>query len=100
MKENSPTGRSAGTDFTGCRFHPGRPAVVRCNKYAYHYCQECVDACDACTDPNLYCQYRTQCFIWEMCRGEIKRRRKEAACEGPPPDAVDLKKHSPDPSGE
>lgn len=72
------------TEPTGCRFHPERPAVVRCNKYEYHYCRECVEACDACTDPNLFCQHRTQCFIWEVCRGEIKRRRRDAACAGPP----------------
>lgn len=86
MPMDAQEARDAGQEFTGCRFHPDRPAMVRCNKYEYSYCQECVESCDACTDPNLYCQHRNQCFIWEVCRREIKRRRKEGACPGPAPE--------------
>lgn len=86
-------------DFTGCRFHPDRPAVVRCNKYEYSYCEECVESCDACTDPELYCQHRTQCFIWEVCRGEIKRRRRDATCAGLPPGKIEPTTDSPAHSG-
>ncbi|MEJ5364942.1 MAG: hypothetical protein WHS86_07575 [Desulfosoma sp.] len=63
---------------SSCRFHPEREAVVRCEKFEYGYCQECVDACQACTDPELYCRHRTACIIWELCRREVKRRRREA----------------------
>jgi len=80
MTEGTARPKPEQPDFTGCRFHPDRPALVRCNKYEYSYCEECVESCNACTDPELYCQHRTQCFIWEMCRSEIKRRRKEGAC--------------------
>ncbi|MBC7358093.1 MAG: hypothetical protein H5U10_06115 [Desulfacinum sp.] len=65
-----------------CRFHPEREAVVRCEKYLYGYCQECVDACDACTDPELYCRHRQACMIWELCRREIKKRRRAACADG------------------
>ncbi|MCU0587767.1 MAG: hypothetical protein MUF52_06385 [Syntrophobacteraceae bacterium] len=80
MTEEKRQSQEAPAEFTGCRFHPHRPAMVRCNKYELHYCQECVDNCSACTDPNLYCQHRNQCFIWEKCRREMKRRRREGDC--------------------
>ncbi|MEJ5347633.1 MAG: hypothetical protein WHS46_02970 [Desulfosoma sp.] len=75
-----------------CRFHPDREAVVRCEKFEYGYCQECVEACTACTDPELYCRHRTACIIWELCRREVKRRRRHntdsisdgaSVCSGP-----------------
>lgn len=64
-----------------CRFHPERPAVVRCEKFEYDYCQECVDSCHACTDPELYCRHRTACIIWELCRSEVKKRRRQASSQ-------------------
>ncbi len=72
---------------SSCRFHPERSAVVHCEKFEYGYCQECVDSCRACTDPELYCRHRTACVIWELCRREVKKRRRAAcadatACEG------------------
>lgn len=63
--------------MTSCRFHPDRKAVVRCEKFEYGYCQECLNSCAACTDPALYCRHRTACIIWELCRGEIKKRRQQ-----------------------
>ncbi len=66
-------------DRKTCRFHPEREAVVTCNKQEYGYCQECLDSCQACTDPELYCRHRTYCFIWEMCRKQV-RARKKAEC--------------------
>lgn len=69
---------------SSCRFHPERRAVVYCEKFEYGYCQECVDSCRACTDPELYCRHRTACVIWELCRREVKKRRcaDATACEG------------------
>lgn len=61
-----------------CRFHPERPAVVVCNKHEHGYCQECIDRCSACTDPELYCRHRTYCMIWELCRKVVKERRAAA----------------------
>lgn len=63
-------------DRPGCRFHPDRPVRVRCMKYGYDYCEQCLESCDSCTDPELYCQYRTQCVIWEVCRKTIRDRRR------------------------
>lgn len=58
-----------------CRFHPERRAVVVCEKFGYGYCEECLKACTACTDPELFCRHRSSCIIWELCRKTIKRRR-------------------------
>jgi len=60
-----------------CRFHPEREAYVQCQKMELWYCRECLDACRACTDPCLYCKFRRQCVIWEMCRKIARKRCKE-----------------------
>jgi len=60
-----------------CRFHPQREACVQCQKMEFWYCQDCLDACRACTDPCLYCKYRRECVIWELCRKEARKRCKE-----------------------
>jgi hypothetical protein len=60
-----------------CRFHPEREAKVICYKMEYGYCQECLESCDACTDPDLYCKHRSSCVIWENCRRKIKEKRAE-----------------------
>jgi hypothetical protein len=60
-----------------CRFHPDRDAAVRCQKMEFGYCQECLDLCKACTDPCLYCKFRRECLIWELCRQEAKKRCQE-----------------------
>lgn len=60
-------------DTRKCRFHPEQEAKFVCNKYEYGYCEECLKSCKACTDPSLYCQHRTYCFIWELCRKKVKR---------------------------
>lgn len=60
-----------------CRHHPDRNACVVCQKMEVAYCQECLDACKACTDPCLYCKFRQSCVIWELCRKEARKRCKE-----------------------
>lgn len=60
-----------------CRHHPDRDACVLCQKMEVAYCQECLDACRACTDPCLYCKFRQSCVIWELCRKEARKRCKE-----------------------
>ena len=52
--------------MSNCRFHPERAAYVVCQKHEVGYCQECLDACRACTDPCLYCKFRPGCVIWEL----------------------------------
>jgi len=39
-----------------------------------------IDHCCECTDPVLYCKFRTQCVIWEMSRNTRKKsvERSEA----------------------
>ncbi|HWR97142.1 MAG TPA: hypothetical protein VN317_01850 [Candidatus Methanoperedens sp.] len=64
-----------------CRNHPDRAAVVLCQKLGTGFCGECCEClraeeCCGCLDPKVYCQYRTQCLVWEMSRA---RRRAPAA---------------------
>ena len=73
------------SDKHHCRFHPERVAAIWCEKYDYGYCEECLEACLACTDPELYCKFRTHCIIWENCRHEVRKRRAQAG--GLPNDA-------------
>jgi hypothetical protein len=67
-----------------CTKHPDRPAVVQCQKMDLGYCEECLDTCQACTEPTGYCKYRTGCVTWEMCRqsDRVRRLRDEGAGRG------------------
>ncbi len=56
-----------------CRNHPDREAVIPCRKHQTGYCDECLDTGVSCTDPTIYCKFRTQCVIWEMGREERKK---------------------------
>ena len=35
-----------------------------CIKYSRHYCEECMK----CSDPRLYCKFRSMCIIWEYAK--------------------------------
>ena len=65
-----------------CKYHPGREAYIKCEKMERGYCQECLDNCEAGTDPCTYRKFRSQCIIWEMCRKSEKRYRLEEAAKG------------------
>ncbi|MBL7178172.1 MAG: hypothetical protein ISS66_20300 [Desulfobacteraceae bacterium] len=65
-----------------CRYHPDRGVSVTCQKMEIGYCRECLDNCEACTDPCGYCKFRTQCIIWENCRKSEKRYRLEKQTKG------------------
>ena len=65
-----------------CALHPDRPSVITCHKMNRHYCQECLDECEACTDPCGYCKWRPQCVIWELCRKSERRYEKEREMRG------------------
>ena len=56
-----------------CKHHPDREAVVPCQKHQTGYCSECLENGVSCTDPLIYCKFRTQCVIWEMGREERKK---------------------------
>lgn len=60
-----------------CRNHPDRDATALCQKLGIGFCTECcrcpdAAACCGCLDPKVYCQFRTQCLVWEASR---ERRR-------------------------
>jgi len=65
-----------------CKNHPDRETYVSCQKMEIGYCRDCLDNCEACTDPCGYCQFRTQCLIWELCRRSEKRYRLEEEAKG------------------
>ncbi|MGM0427600.1 MAG: hypothetical protein ACQEQ7_10230 [Thermodesulfobacteriota bacterium] len=65
-----------------CRNHPDREARFTCQKMNVGYCLECLEDCEACTDPCGYCQFRSQCIIWEKCRKSEKRYRLEQKAQG------------------
>jgi hypothetical protein len=60
-----------------CRFHPGPEAVVEFQKMEFWYCRDCLEACQACTAPCLYCKLRQGCVIWELRRQEARKRCQE-----------------------
>jgi hypothetical protein len=60
-----------------CRNHPDQDAVALCQKIGTGFCAACCDCeettvCCGCLDPQVYCQFRPQCLIWELSRA---RRR-------------------------
>jgi hypothetical protein len=63
-----------------CKNHPERAARVQCQKMAVGYCQECLDNCEACTEPCGYCKFRTGCIIYELCKRSDKAKRLKAEC--------------------
>jgi len=42
-----------------CANHPETETPFGCTKYNVYMCVECV----RCHDPELYCQYRSACFV-------------------------------------
>jgi hypothetical protein len=65
-----------------CKYHPEREARVQCQKMGIGYCQECLDDCEACTEPCGYCKFRTGCIIYELCRKSDKAKRLREECRG------------------
>ena len=65
-----------------CVKHPDRDSVIKCLKMDFGYCGECLDNCDACTDPCTYCKHRGQCVIWELCRKSDRRYQLENELKG------------------
>lgn len=63
-----------------CKNHPDRPAVISCTKMGIGYCDECLETCQACTQPAGHCKHRTACVIWEQCRKhpDVRARRDRA----------------------
>ncbi len=65
-----------------CLFHDDREAYAKCQKMEIGYCRECLENCEACTDPCGYCQFRTQCIIWELCKKSEKKAQLEREAKG------------------
>jgi len=63
--------------MSACKHQLQREARVRCQKMNVGYCQQCLDDCMDCTDPCGYCQHRSGCIIWELCRRSPQKREME-----------------------
>lgn len=47
-----------------CVNHPDRETNYLCSKKNIYLCEECL----ACSDPQLYCKFRSSCIIWFMTK--------------------------------
>jgi hypothetical protein len=47
-----------------CRNHPDRETSYLCSKYTIYMCEECFK----CSDPEIYCKFRSSCPIWFVDR--------------------------------
>lgn len=47
-----------------CINHPDRETSYLCQKHQVYLCEECL----ACSDPQLYCKFRSSCIIWFITR--------------------------------
>ncbi len=45
--------------MANCKNHPQTESVYFCSKYKYNLCQACL----RCSDPQIYCKFRTSCVI-------------------------------------
>lgn len=43
-----------------CRNHPNKETSYVCSKYTTYMCEECFK----CSDPEIYCKFRSSCPIW------------------------------------
>jgi len=43
-----------------CRNHPNKETSYVCTKYTIYMCELCLK----CSDPDIYCKFRTSCPIW------------------------------------
>jgi len=61
-----------------CRNHPEQDATALCQKLGVGFCTACcaceeTAACCGCLDPQVYCQFRSQCLVWELSRPRRKK---------------------------
>lgn len=47
-----------------CVNHPDRETNYVCLKQNVYLCEECL----ACSEPELYCKFRSSCIIWFMTK--------------------------------
>jgi hypothetical protein len=50
-----------------CRNHPNKETSCVCTKYTIYMCEECLK----CSDPDIYCKFRSACTIWFMDKKNI-----------------------------
>jgi hypothetical protein len=56
-----------------CRNHPDRETSYVCSKYTIYMCEECF----RCSDPEIYCKFRSACPIWFVEKEKSNRIKKK-----------------------
>ena len=56
-----------------CFRHPDIETSFYCQKYEQYKCDDCMK----CSDPDLYCKFRSACLIWYLEK-ESDKDEKEA----------------------
>ena len=52
-----------------CKNHPDRQTNYLCQKHNYFLCEECL----GCSDPKLYCKFRSSCIIFFKTKKQNSR---------------------------
>ncbi len=63
-------------DQNHCPRHPDQSVVARCVRFNRRFCELCFQDPDdkpECLSEGTYCEYRSQCTLYER----VKRRRRE-----------------------
>ncbi len=50
-----------------CVNHPHRETSYLCLKHNVSLCEECI----RCSDPKLYCKFRSSCIIWFITKKTV-----------------------------
>jgi len=68
-------------DNEHCQNHPNKRVTARCVRFNRRFCDLDFREGDVeCLSEGTYCEYRSQCMVWEKVR-ERKRQRRGAAAE-------------------
>lgn len=51
-----------------CRNHKYKETSYVCTKYTSYMCEECLK----CSDPEIYCKFRSACAIWFMKKKDTR----------------------------
>ncbi len=70
------------SDKDRCQNHPDQPVTARCLRFDRRFCElDFEEGGEAeCLSKGTYCEYRSQCMIWEKLRK--KKRRERMAARG------------------
>ncbi len=62
-----------------CRNHPDRETAYRCMKHDHYLCEACLQ----CSDPDIYCKFRSSCAIHFLSKKGFDKKGAEEKAELP-----------------